>query len=132
MGINDAFRKYGAKLKNAYWSVSAENDSGELVVSLWTHFFLKPEGNKIKYVDKVSRWSGAGNNEFRERIDKAFKTDQAVRAVIARTDNEEGVKNGEDASKFKNTFSIKKDWVGKVILWDGDDFEIEFIDQSRT
>jgi hypothetical protein len=46
--------------------------------------------------------------------------------VIARTDDEEAIRRGDDASKLKNRFHIREDWIGKVILWDGDNFEIEF------
>ena len=126
MGISDEFAKYKANLKNVNWSVSAENPEGELVVSLWDQFFEKPFGGKIKYVDRVTRWSGHGNTEFRTRIDKAFKTAQVVRVVIARTENEVAVRSGEDASKYKNTFHAREDWHGMVSLWDGDNFEIEF------
>ncbi|QBQ53840.1 hypothetical protein [Nitrosococcus wardiae] len=126
MGIADEFAKFDAKLKNVNWSVSAENTSGELVVSLWKHFFEKPEGGKIKYVDAVSRWSGYGNKEFRERIVKAYETDQVVRVVIARTSNEDVVRRGEDASQLKNSFGAKLDWIGSITNWDGENFTIEF------
>lgn len=129
MGVSDEFRKYGAKLKNVNWSVSAENDKGELVVSLWAHYFEKANGKTIKYVDRVSRWSGHGNTEFRERIDKAFKSSQTVRVVIAKTNNVDAVNRGEDASKLKNSFHSRESWIGKVILWDGDNFQIEFAEQ---
>jgi hypothetical protein len=126
MGIRDCFAKYGATLKNVNWSVSSENNKGELVVSLWQQFFTKPENGVIKYVDCVSRWSGHGNIEFRERIAKAYDTNQPVRVVIARTDDEDAVRKGQDASKLKNRFHIKEDWLGKITFWDGDRFEIEF------
>ncbi len=130
MGITEAFKKYGATLKNTFWSVSAENKEGELVVSLWKHFFEKTNGGHIRYVDKVSRWSGNGNVEFRERVAKAYDTGQKVRTVIARTDDEEAVRNGVDASTLKNTFYVKETWEGVVTLWDGDNFEIEFTDKA--
>jgi hypothetical protein len=126
MGIKDCFAKYGADLKNVNWSVSAENAKGELVVSLWNHFFTPPIKSKTKYIDKVTRWSGNGNIEFRHRIQKAYDTNQSVRVVIARTNDEEAVRRGDDASKLKNRFHVREDWIGKVILWDGDNFEIEF------
>jgi hypothetical protein len=126
MKISEAFAKYGASLKNVNWSVSAENESGELVLSLWQHYF-QPEGSAIKYVDHVSRWSGHGNTELRTKIDKAFQVNQAVRCVIAKTNNEKAVDRGEDASQFKNTFHVKEDWFGKVTLWDGDNFVIKFV-----
>ncbi|BAP15625.1 hypothetical protein Y017_07425 [Alcanivorax sp. 97CO-5] len=126
MGIKDCFAKYGATLKNVNWSVSAENTEGELVVSLWNQFFTPPTNGKISYIDKVNRWSGHGNAEFRERIQKAYATNQPVRVVIARTNDENAIRRGDDASKLKNQFHVREDWVGKVTLWDGDNFEIEF------
>lgn len=129
MGIKDCFAQYGATLKNVNWSVSAESPSGELVVSLWKQFFTKPVDKTITYIDKVSRWNGLGNDEFKRRIAKAFDNKQPVRVVIARTDNEEAVKRGEDASNFKNRFHVRKDWLGEVTLWDGDNFQIHFEQQ---
>jgi hypothetical protein len=127
MGIADCFAKYGATLKNVNWSVSAENSQGELVVSLWQQFF-KGQSGVMKYTDRVSRWSGHGNIEFSKRIAKAYDTNQPVRVVIARADDEEAIRKGQDASKVKKKFHIKKDWLGKVTVWDGDQFEIEFRD----
>lgn len=46
MGIKECFARYGAKLKNVNWSVSAENLRGELVVSLWNQFFVLPDKGK--------------------------------------------------------------------------------------
>ena len=129
MGISDEFRGYGAKLKNIYWSVSAENDKGELILSLWSHYFEKANGKTIRYTDNASRWSGPGNKEFRNRMDKAYKTSQNIRVVIATTNNEVAVNSGSDASKLKNSFHARKNWVGKVILWDGENFQIEFTAQ---
>ena len=68
----------------------------------------------------------AGNTEFRVRIAKARENNQVVRVVIARSDNEDAVKRGVDASKLKNKFHVRKDWIGKVTVWDGNNFEIEF------
>jgi hypothetical protein len=36
------------------------------------------------------------------------------------------VENGGDASKLKNTFSIKPNWLGEIEVWDGDNFQIKF------
>ena len=126
MGIQSCFAKYGAKLKNTNWSVSAENEAGELVCSLWNHFFHKGDPGTVKYVDKVSRWSGNGNHEFRENIAKAYDTNQVIRVVIARTNDKAAVYEGKDASKLKNQYHVREDWVGKVTVWDGDNFEIVF------
>lgn len=50
----------------------------------------------------------------------------AIRAVIARTNDESAVNHGQDASKLKNTFHARTDWIGQILLWDGNNFEIEF------
>lgn len=127
MGIQACFAKYGAKLKNVNWSVSAKNDQGELICSLWDQFFKKGnEPKTIMYVDRVSRWSGHGNTEFRENIAEAFQSKRVIRAVIAHTDNVSAVKEGKDASKLKNKFHTREDWIGSVTLWDEDNFEIVF------
>jgi len=30
---------------------------------------------------------------------------------------------------MKNRFHVREDWIGKVIRWGGDNFEIEFISE---
>lgn len=90
---------------------------------------MAPSKDRIRYIDRVGRWSGHGNSEFRRHIQNAYEIDQVIRAVIARTNNEEAVLRGKDASKLKNRFHVREDWIGKVIRWDGDNFEIEFISE---
>lgn len=129
MLISEAFKKFKATQKNVQWSVSAFNEKDELVLSLWHQFFqpTKVNGQRaIKYVDRVSRWSGNGNSEFRENLDLATKDNVTVRAIIARTNSPEAIARGEDASKYKNTFTPKTDWVGSITKWDSDNFEIVF------
>jgi hypothetical protein len=116
---------------NVQWSVCAENARGELVVSLWHHHFGRARGNRISCADTATRWSGPGNSEFRRALDKAFKTGQVLRAVIARTEDTAAIQRGDDASKIKKAFSVKEDWYGRVVAWDGEHYEIEFEDRSR-
>jgi hypothetical protein len=126
MLISESFAAFKARQNNIQWSVSAFNDSGELVVSLWFHKFEKRSKETITYVDHVSRWSGLGNKEFTKNIDHAYKNDLVVRAIIARTKQPDVVDSGGAANNLGNTFNPKLDWIGKVTLWDGDNFEIEF------
>lgn len=127
--FSEAFAKYGAKLKNLYWSVSAQSSDGALVISCWKHRFSKPQGNTITYKDYVERWSGPGNQELRANLDKALETKQRIRAVIARTSDVESVENGGDASHMVNEFHVREDWIGELLLWDGNNFEIKFVRQ---
>ena len=127
---NEAFAFYGAKLEDQVSSVSAENGEGELVVSLWGHRMLPFDGKAIRFADRVSRWPGPGEPEFRERIGRAYETGQVLRLVIARTDDEEAVEAGKDASKLKNTFVVKPQLFGRVTHWDGDNYEVEFVEKE--
>ncbi len=127
---DEAFAFYGAKLNDQVSSVSAENEQGELVVSLWSHRMLPSDGKAIRFADRVSRWPGPGGAEFGERIGRAYETGQVLRLIIARTNDEEGAEAGKDASKLKNTFVVKPQWFGRVTLWDGDNYEVEFVEEK--
>lgn len=123
----EAFSKYGAKLKNVQWSVCADAPDGSLVVSLWQHHFSTPKDGAIFCRGSFARWSGPGNNEFRAKVINAFNTSQDIKVVIARTDQIDEVESGADASKLKNSFAIKEDWIGKVTSVAGDEYEFKFI-----
>ena len=127
IGIAEAFRKYGAKLKNVNWSVSSWADDETLVVSLWDHHYLKgsPPG-VLAFGDRFDRWSGAGNTEFRANVTKAFERGAAVRLVLARTLESDRVQGGEDGSKIPKTFGVRDDLVGRVSEIDGENYVIEF------
>lgn len=127
LGIKDAFSQYGATLRNVQWSVSAWTPNGELVVSMWEHHRRKgsPAGTLV-FEGSVNRWKGSGNTEFRENIDKAFKTGAVVRLVIVRTEEVAHIEAGEDASKVKKDFFLKEEVVGSVTEWDQDRYAITF------
>ena len=127
MGFAEAFLKYNAILKNVQWSVCADAPDGSLVVSLWQHHFSAPKDGKIICRGSFARWSGLGNAEFRAKVNNAFNTNQIIKVVIVRTDQINQVESGVDASKLKKTFSIKKDWIGKVTSINEDEYEFEFV-----
>ncbi|KAA0876458.1 hypothetical protein [Nitrincola tapanii] len=126
MLISESFAAFKAKQKNVQWSVSAISENNELVVSLWDQFFEKRSKGTMTYADQVSRWKGLGNSEFIENLNIAKEKDLPVRAIIAKSKNPKAVAAGEPASNLGNTFHPKKDWTGKLTIWDGDNFEIEF------
>ena len=49
-----------------------------------------------------------------------------MRAIVAKSARPDVVAAGGAATNLGNTFHPKIDWVGELILWDGDHFEIEF------
>lgn len=124
MGIVDEFARYGAKLVNPQWAVSALTES-EFVASLW-HHRLKAESGQWIYSDHLSRWSGHGNALFRTHLETALADGRPVRIVVATTNNVALIEAGGDGSKAKNRFKARPDWVGKVASFDGDSFTIVF------
>lgn len=132
LGLKAAFARYGAALRNVQWSVSAWNDNGELVASLWDHHTRRSPPATLEFADSADRWSGPGNKEFRENLDRAFREKSPVRLVIARTTEVARVEAGEDASKIKKEFHPREELVGKVIEWDGTHYAIRFIRSPTT
>lgn len=126
IGIAEAFRRLGATLKNVQWSVSAFNDSGELVVSIWEHHRDKSMEGRLVFSDRFDRWKGPGNNEFRKNIATAYETNTDLRLIIVATRDTELVQNGVDASTVKKSFRVRQDLVGKVLKIDGENYSIEF------
>jgi len=126
MTITEAFKKYNAILKNIDLSICAENYDEELVIRLWGHCVVNSSDNTIRYRDQLIRWSGPGNYELCLALDKAKETNQIIRAVIAHGKNLEAVEAWQDASKYKNAYSVRKNWIGTLEFWDGYTYEIKF------
>ena len=129
--LTEAFAKYGAKLQNVQWAVSAVSKHDELVMSLWQHYFKKHDGPppSLRYTDTLSRWSGnkAGNSLCREHLERAKTENLRIRLVIARTKETDAIDRGDDVSSVKKTFGARPDLVGQLTSFDGDEFVIDFM-----
>ncbi len=128
LGFKEAFANFGAKPVNAMRAVSAITDDGALVVSCWSHM-CKPGGKGILlYTDCLSRWGGneLGCNLLRAHLEQAVAQSLPVRMVVATTTEPEAVDQGHDASKVKKTFHVREDVQGRVTVFDGDNFTLEF------
>lgn len=126
IGIQEAFAKYGAKLHNVQWSVSAWTPDGSLVVSLWAHHYRKGPSDTVEYADSLARWRGPGNNEFRKNVARAFAERSKVRLVVVSTLDTNRIQAGEDASKIKKNFDAKEDFVGEVAELNGESYVFRF------
>ena len=131
MIFSEAFARYGAKLRNVQWSVSVVHDD-QLVMSCWQHKFMPIGKGEIAYEDRLSRFSGPGNTRLREHLELAVKDKLPVRAVIARSSKPDAVDAGEDASKYKSSYSTKENWIGEIAEFDGDLFRVVFRDESKS
>jgi hypothetical protein len=134
LNLTESFASYDAKLVNAMWAFSAIASDGSLVLSCWQHKFKAPEKGLLRYTDQISRWktNSPGKKLFIEHLSKAYDEQLPVRLVIVSTKDTAIVDAGEDASKLKKTFDVKKDIVGKVISFNGDDYMIDFRKQEKS
>ncbi len=130
LGRAEAFAKYKAKLRNVQWSACAVNNDGELVVSLWRHHIDRSQTDALVFKDSFDRWSGHGNNEFREKVTNAYKTNQDVRLIIADTEDTASVEKGVDASTVKKTYRVRPDLIGKVTDIEGGLYTVTFVKDS--
>ena len=126
LGIKAAFARYGAVLRNVKWSVSAWTPAGELVVSLWDHHCRKGPPGTMEFADSFDRWSGAGNNEFRANVTRAFAEGSPVRLVLVKTRHIAHVERGEDASKVDKEFFVRDDLIGEVSEIVGPEYVFRF------
>ena len=126
LSFTQAFSRYGAKLKNVQWAVSAETSEGEIAISLWQHKFEYIDGNGNFYRDYCSRFSGSGSDLLREHISKAFSLDLSIRAIVAIASDPNLVDSGADVSRMKKEFDVKPRWSGRLLEFDGDAFTIHF------
>jgi hypothetical protein len=129
LSFSDAFGRYGAKPRNVQWAVSAIADD-QLVVSCWKQYFKSAIGGALPYQDKLSRCGGPGSELLREHLEKAIADDMPIRLVMAQTDDEDAVARGVGVSTVRKSFSVRKDLIGHVTEFDGDNFRIEFRRES--
>ena len=124
MGITAEFARYGAKLVNQQWAVSALTEDA-WVASLWYHRMTSEHGQLV-YRDLLSRWSGNGNRLFAQHLELVFADQRPVRLVMAKTDDVALIEGGGDGSKAKKTFRARPEWTGRVTEFDGNNFTIKF------
>jgi hypothetical protein len=114
------------------WSVSAWAPDGSLVVSLWTHHYRKGVDGSAEYVGSLSRWSGPGNKEARENLANAYADKSTIRLITVRTDDTAYIEAGHDASKVKKEFHVRHDLIGKLIMYNGEDYVFRFVRDHST
>lgn len=132
MNYTEAFGKYGAKLANPQWSVSAIGADGNLVVCFWQDH-LKPGAEKStwEYKDVLSGWLGnfSGRKEFATHLQSAKDQRLLLNLVIAHpASGIDALRVGKiaDESSINKTFSVREDVVGHLLCFDGDALHVVF------
>lgn len=132
MGYVAAFAKYGAKLTNQNWSVSAFAPGGCLVLGLWDEYLKRGHGGyagALVFEGKVSRWmdGSSGKREVLEHFKRAHEDGAKVRLVLLhqRSEDRGKVGNVADERKISKEYSTP-DFIGFIDHFDGDAFRVVF------
>jgi hypothetical protein len=128
LSYTECFAKYGAKLANRMWAVSAEAPDGAIVISCWHNYFSRPEKDTLRYTDTLSRWEGnaQGNNLLSQHLNTAQAEGRPIRLVVATALDTNPIDKGWDASVVSKTFHPKPELVGTLVSFDGDQYVIDF------
>jgi putative restriction endonuclease len=126
--LTGEFSKYGAKPVNPRWACSAIAKDGSMVFSGWNHDLKPFRDGRLRYTGHLSGWGGNkhGNNLLRRHLQQAIDENLPVRLVVATAENPEAIRNCTDASVFRKTFAAREEVKGKVVMFNGDKFIIEF------
>jgi hypothetical protein len=52
LAITEWLAKYGAKLTNPMWALSAQAADGSIVISCWANHFRRPDRDAVRYDPK--------------------------------------------------------------------------------
>ena len=121
-GIVESFKRYGATLKNHVWAVSAIAPDGGVVISCWGDKRLTHSKGVMRYQDSISDWSANnpnGSKLLREHLEQAIRDSLPVHLVIA-------TPAAAGSTTIADHFHERTDVVGKVVQFDGNQFNLEF------
>lgn len=129
LGIEDAFRQYGARLKNSQWAVSSISERDELVISCWRQKLKLVKGEGVlRYTDELARWreGSAGRKLLASHLQDALDESRDVRLVVVDTEETDAVDDTTNLSKIEKNYGTRKDLIGKVVKYDGNVYIIDF------
>jgi hypothetical protein len=121
LNLIDAYAKFGAKPANRLRALSAVADDGAIVLSCATPQFVRPARGILRYEDRLSREAddATGKALLGEHLTRARDENLAVRMVVVSSAT-------GTTGKSSRSFHVREDLVGKVTLFDGDHFIVDF------
>ena len=124
-----AFDEYGAVLTNHVNEYSAIAKDGSVVLECWNHLIERESDGAWRYqIDDLSTWTNNhGKNLLLRHLKYALEENRPVRLVRAiPTENAKPEVAGVDGTKIPKSIDVRKDFVGKVLAFDGNHFVIVF------
>jgi hypothetical protein len=121
LNLVDAYAKFGAKPENRLHGLSAIASDGTMVLSCTPPYFLRPGRGVLRYEDRLSREAdeSASKTLLGQHLTRARDENLVVRMVVLTNLTPPG-------GKPSRTIHVREDLVGKVTLFDGDHFIVDF------
>jgi hypothetical protein len=121
LNLIDAYAKFGAKPENRLRALSAIASDGAMVLSCTTPQFVRPARGILRYEDRLSRDADDANGKalLGEHLTRARDEQLPVRMVVVSSTT-------GNTGKSTRSFHVREDLVGKVTLFDGDHFIVDF------
>ena len=121
--LQEAFARFGGSPSNRLRSVSAiTNDGRGMILACSSGRFLHPERGVLRYEDRLSR-EEAQSAEMRslgEHLTQARDGGLPIRMIVLTPRLQTAGKIGQD-------IHVRADLVGKLLVFDGDRFIVDFI-----
>ena len=120
LNLADAFSKFGATVANKLRGLSAIAEDGAMVLRCSSPYFGRPGRGVLRYEDKLSRDAedARGKALLSQHLTLARDGELPIRMVVVSAAPAKG--------KGTRTIHVREDLVGKVTLFDGDHFIVDF------
>lgn len=121
--LQEAFARFGGSPSNRLRSVSAiASDGSGMILACSSGRFRHPERGVLRYEDHLSREAGpaAERRSLGEHLTQARDGNLPIRMVVLTPRLETAGKIGQD-------IHVRADLVGKLLVFDGDLFIVDFI-----
>jgi hypothetical protein len=120
LSLVDAFGKFSAQPGNRLRGLSAMAADGALVLNCQPAYFAHPSRGVLRYEDRLSRESAESKDAqlLGQHLTLARDGALPVRMVVSSLE--------EKAGKSSRRCHVRPDLVGKVVMFDGDRFVVDF------
>ncbi len=122
MTLTTAFGRFGAKPSSSHSARSAMAADGALVLNCSSARFVHPAQGVLRYEDRLSR--EPSNRGATERLSQHLTLARDGALPVRRVVSTIG---GTDSGSAVRSIHIRPDLVGRVVIFDGDNYAIDFV-----